>query len=395
MKYADLVSFCKTKRQKQVINTLVTAGNPKKAAEVLDCDASAVYKIIQRVEEYKAQYDASPEYNVTRTIPEPFVPTGVSTFYDDEGKVSRQWVKTAVAKNDQLKNIKAWIEDAVIDLPQFEISPLHPDPVDNTDLMAVYPLGDPHIGMAAYINEAGEDWDIKKAKQTFLGVFDRLVRTAPRCKQAVIVNLGDYFHADNIAGVTTRSGHHLDMDSNYQSMIEAGMDIMVFMIQSALDHHDSVRVINAVGNHDDTGSIFMQIALKHMFTNEPRVEIEVTSGPYNYVRFGKCFFGVHHGHTTKADKLPLVMATDKAKDWGETEYRAWYTGHIHHDTLKEYTGCTVESFRTLAAKDAYATWGGYRSGRDSKAIVLHREFGEVERHTVNISQLGGLDANTI
>lgn len=81
------------------------------------------------------------------------------------------------------------------------------------------------------------------------------------------------------------------------------------------------------------------------------------------------------------------MATDRAKDWGETEFRYLHTGHIHHDTMKEYPGVKVESFRTLAAKDAYATWNGYRSGQDSKAIVYHRDFGEVERHTVNIAMV--------
>ncbi|MFM7009520.1 MAG: oxidoreductase, partial [Betaproteobacteria bacterium] len=82
-----------------------------------------------------------------------------------------------------------------------------------------------------------------------------------------------------------------------------------------------------------------------------------------------------------------IMATDQAKEWGETEYRYWYTGHIHHDTLKEYAGCKVESFRTIAGKDAYATWNGYRSGQDSKCIVLDRHHGEVERHTVNIGMV--------
>jgi hypothetical protein len=99
------------------------------------------------------------------------------------------------------------------------------------------------------------------------------------------------------------------------------------------------------------------------------------------------FFGVHHGHTCKADKLPLVMATDKPKEWGQSEYRYWLTGHIHHDTRKEYSGCTVESFRTLAAKDAYAYSGGYRAGQDSKALVIHKDYGEVERHTINIAQV--------
>jgi len=61
--------------------------------------------------------------------------------------------------------------------------------------------------------------------------------------------------------------------------------------------------------------------------------------------------------------------------------------HIHHDTKTEFSGCSVESFRTLAAKDNYAHSGGYRAGQDSKALVIHKEYGEIERHTVNIDQL--------
>ena len=41
----------------------------------------------------------------------------------------------------------------------------------------------------------------------------------------------------------------------------------------------------------------------------------------------------------------------------------------------------------MAAADEYAYEGGWRSGSDSKALVLHKEFGEVERHTINVAQV--------
>jgi len=47
----------------------------------------------------------------------------------------------------------------------------------------------------------------------------------------------------------------------------------------------------------------------------------------------------------------------------------------------------VESFRTLAAKDAWQAAQGYRSGRDMYAIVLDAEHGEVERHRCDIRQV--------
>ena len=77
------------------------------------------------------------------------------------------------------------------------------------------------------------------------------------------------------------------------------------------------------------------------------------------------------------------MATDRAKDWGETVHRHWLMGHVHHESKREYAGVTVESFNTLAAKDAYAASGGWRSGRSMQSLVFHRVHGEVARSKVH------------
>ncbi len=311
---------------------------------------------------------------------------GTTTLYDENGNIKLQWLKTDTEKEAILTSFKACIENYVEELPKFkakEYKQLH----TADELLAVYPLGDPHIGMKAYKDEAGEDWDLTKTQEVICGVFDRLVKTTPHCKQAVIVNLGDYFHRDNMAGVTERHKHKLDTDGTYLMMVSTGMKIMVQMINSALEHHEHVRVINSLGNHDDTGAIFLQVALSHMYENEPRVQVDCANAVFQYFQHGTSLFGVHHGHTVKPDKLPLMMATDKPKEWGASEFRYFLTGHEHHEARKEYSGCIVESFRTLAAKDNYAYSGGWRAGRDSKALVIHEEFGEVERHTVNIAHV--------
>jgi hypothetical protein len=311
---------------------------------------------------------------------------GSSTLYNSDGSIKLQWVKTDVEKQAFLDSIKELVDSYVEELPKFKHKPYEVSHASE-DLLAVYPLGDPHVGMKAYKDEAGDDWDLVTAQEVFCGVFDRLVKTAPHCQEAVIVNLGDYFHRDNVAGVTERNRHVLDTDGNYMMMVDTGIKIMLQMINSALEHHQKVRVITIIGNHDDTGAMFLQAALKHMYQDEPRVEIDCTSSVFQYFQHGSSFFGVHHGHTCKADKLPLVMATDRPKEWGDSSFRYWLTGHIHHDSRKEYSGCSVESFRTLAAKDNYAYSGGYRAGQDSKALVIHKDYGEVERHTINIAQV--------
>ncbi len=82
------------------------------------------------------------------------------------------------------------------------------------------------------------------------------------------------------------------------------------------------------------------------------------------------------------------MACDRAEDWGQTKHRHWLCGHVHHSSVTEFPGVTVETFRTLAAADAYAAGHGYRAGRDMRAIVFHREHGEVERHRCDVGMIG-------
>lgn len=41
---------------------------------------------------------------------------------------------------------------------------------------------------------------------------------------------------------------------------------------------------------------------------------------------------------------------------------------------------------------AYAAFGGYRARQNMKCIVMHYQFGEVARHTVNPDMLKGAAA---
>jgi hypothetical protein len=375
-----------TPRQKEYLQAMDTYGTQAESAKALGVHESTIRKGVQAVKAKAASKGFAPEHDMTETCPDGYQVKGTSTLYDKDGNKKIQWVKTNVDKERQYEMMQEAIGALVSDLPRVE--PLSYKGSPSSSLMAVYPLGDPHIGVLCWAAETGQDWDLVIAEKAYLEMFDRLIMTAPACDHAVIVNLGDFFHTDNMEGTTTRSGHSLDVDGRYAKMVQVGMLIIRRMIETALTRHKTVRVINAIGNHDDTSSIFLAEALRNIYDNEPRVIIDRSTGPFHYIEFGKWVAGVHHGHTCKADKLPLLMATDVPDMWGRTFFRTWLTGHIHHDTLKEYNGCTVESFRTLAAKDSYAAWGGYRSLQDSKCLVIHEEYGEVERHTVSIRQLG-------
>jgi hypothetical protein len=305
---------------------------------------------------------------------------GMSTLYGADGKIAQQWVKTKEDDAEQAAIFRAACEAMAADLPQVE-----PRPALGTyrdDLMAVYPIGDPHIGMYAWKDETGDNWDLEIAERVHCGAMADLVSRAPPAKHAVVLELGDGLHYDSLAAVTPRSGHNLDADGRYAKMASVTVKTLRQCITSALDVHDTVEVIIVPGNHDETGALWLAIVLAHVYENEPRVKVHTSPALFHYVRFGNVLLGTHHGHTCKAEKLPGVMACDRAKDWGETLHRHWFTGHVHHESKKEYAGCTVESFNTLAGKDAHAANGGWRSNQSMSCVVFHRERGEWARSKV-------------
>lgn len=358
------------------------SGNKDRTARDLRIDPRSMRRRLKRL----ALKGYSPDHDMTRTVPDGFRVKGVSSLYNKDGELAAQWVKSTADAERQYQMMLEACKAMTEDLPQY--LPVCPPGNTNTDLMAVYPIGDAHIGMRAWGEETqGENWDMEIAERVQCGAMAALVEAAPAAERAVIVNLGDWFHADNMEGMTSRSGHIMDLDGRYAKMISVGMKVMRQCIQSALTKHGKVEVINVVGNHDDTGALWMSVALRHAYELDERVHIHEAPSAFHYVEFGTTLIGCHHGHTCKGERLPGVMAADQAKAWGRTEHRYWYLGHVHHQSVKEYAGVTVESFNTLTAKDAYAAFGGYRARQNMKCIVIHKEFGEVSRHTVHPDML--------
>jgi hypothetical protein len=246
--------------------------------------------------------------------------------------------------------------------------------------------------MHAWADECGESWDLKIAEETFRKMFDIIVDKSPPSLIAMLHIVGDTLHSDNIKGMTSRSNNILDMDGRYAKMVRVTIHIVLNMINSLLHKHKKVVVNIDRGNHDDVGSIWLVEVVLQVYKSNPRVEILDSQSPIHIYEFGKVLIASHHGHTMKMSDLPIIVASDYAQEWGRTKHRYGLTGHVHNDATlsqhgKEYTGMYVESLRTLAAKDAYATWAGYRSKRDTKCIVYHKELGEIERYTASIDAL--------
>ena len=303
---------------------------------------------------------------------------GVSSYYNANGELQAQWVKT-VAKQSQLKeDLEAFVDTLIEDVKG--VMPKMTAPVSDIDNeMVIYPIGDPHIGMYSWFEETGDDFDLDIAFNDMTVAVSQLVSSVPATKTAVVLNLGDFFHADNTSNRTTRSGAILDVDTRWPKVLRVGAKLMTEVISTALNHHEEVVVKNLIGNHDDHSAYALSLILDAFYSQEPRVTVDLSPSLYWYYVYGNNLLGATHGHTVKLPNLPTIMAEDKPEDWGRTKYRYWYTGHVHHKQVIEIGSSVIESFRSLVGKDAWTAASGYRSGRDISGIVLHKEFGEVAR----------------
>jgi len=381
-----------TEKQWEYMEAIEEHGGGRKAAEVIGASSSAINQARRAVIAKAVKQGYSPEHDYNHALPDGQKLRGISTYYDKDGKVRGQWVKGQEDRERQAEMMREAFEGFASQLPK--ALPVTPTQMDrSSSLMACYPVGDHHTGMLSWDKETGGDYDLLISEKLLTGAINELVSNAPACDEATLVFLGDFLHYDSFAAETPTSRNQLDADSRFPKMVRTGIRMMRYTVEQALTKHMHVRIIVEIGNHDLSCSIFLMECLMNVYENEPRVTVDTSPMHYHYFSFGKVLVGTHHGHGAKMTDLPLIMAHDQPKMWGEAKYRYWWTGHIHHDKQKNFfgtqdvQGTRVESFRILAPSDAWAAQKGYRPMQDMKCVVLHKEFGEVSRHTVNPEML--------
>lgn len=375
-----------TPRQVEMIDAIEKHGSHRSAAKALGIGHGTIGNAMASLQARAAKMGWSPSHDMTHVVPDGFRVKGVSTYYDDEGKVRGQWVKSTVDHNraeELVREAVSVLSEGVRGLAPLTNAPQSSD----ADLLAVYPFGDPHVGLYVWARECGDDFDLEIGRKLTLGAVDRLVASAPAAETAILLLLGDVFHMDDQTNQTPAHKHQLDVDSRFVKVLQVGIETYRHAILRALERHKRVIVKAVPGNHDPHAIWSLAFTLAAYFSSEPRVEIDLGPSKLWYFRFGKVLIGSTHGDTIKHEKLGGVMACDRAEDWGATKYRYWYTGHVHSKVVTELPGVVCESFRTLAAQDAYASGHGYRAGRDMLCIVHHRDFGEIERHRADIGML--------
>jgi hypothetical protein len=386
MKFDAQMASYATVRDLEYLEAMEKYGSIAKAAKELNVHRKTIHQAIDRLKKRAAMGGYSPEHDMTHPVPDGFKVRGVSTYYNNDGKAVGQWVKSGIDDTRQQEIIKEIVDGMCEQVPRADVTPPPIGTADN--LCTVYTLTDSHVGMLAWHKEGGEDWDLSIAERTLVGCFEQMVKSSPNASTCVVAQLGDFLHYDSaLSAVTPQSGHSLDADGRMPKMVKTAIRILRTVVARALEKHQKVVLLLAEGNHDISSSVWLRAMFQALYENEPRIQVIDSELPYYVYQHGQTMLAWHHGHLSKNNALPILFASQFPRVWGDTKKRYAHVGHRHHVEEKEHSGMTVIQHSTLAARDAYASRGGWMSERHVTSITYSDKYGQVARNTVTPEML--------
>lgn len=364
-------------------DALITAlresgGNKRAAARALGINHASVVRRAQGL----ALKGYSPAHNMTHSVPDGYKVKGVSTLYREDGSIAAQWVKSSEDAERQREMLQAAFAGMGDELPRVRRTAAPKG--CNADLLTCYVVTDYHLGMLAWSEETrGEPWDLGIAERLLVDWFASAIAQAPDAETAVFAQLGDFLHFDGLDAVTPEHRNLLDADTRFQKVVRCAIRVLRRVVEMLLAKHKHVRVLMAEGNHDPASSVWLREWFSAIYEGEPRVTVDTSPDPYYCIEHGSTSLFFHHGHKRNTGNVADVFAAKFRDVFGRTKHSYAHMGHRHHAELKESSLMVVEQHRTLAANDAYASRGGWISGRDAKAITYSKRYGEVSRVTVS------------
>lgn len=247
-------------------------------------------------------------------------------------------------------------------------------------------IPDLHLGKLAWAPETGHaHYDIKTAVKLYEAALEALIARTSQCKfDRVLLVLGnDLLHSDTKQGTTT-AGTQLDTDSRFhKSFLEARR-----MVTRAIERLRPIAPVTAAmvqGNHDNLSVWHLGDSLECFYHNATDVEILNSPNTRKYVQFGRVMLLLTHGDKGKLKDLPLLMATEQPKMFGETLHREAHVGHRHQLEVQEHRGIKIRTSPALCPPDAWHAENLFvGNARAAEAFVWHREEGLIAQATYTV-----------
>lgn len=380
-----------TDRQREYLEATIECGSHTKAAIKLGVSRRAVDRGIKLVEAKAAAVGVAPHRDLIHQTAEGFEAKRISTAYKDDGSVALQWVIQEPQKRDMRQKIESMLEGLTDDITGLA-EPTKPPEIVDADYCAMYLIGDHHFGMLADSETKldDDDWDVKIATKTLIRAVNRLANRVGNAHTGVLVNVGDFFHADSSHNTTT-AGTPVDVDTRIGKTFKLAGRLYQFLIKKLLEIHQEVVVINVRGNHDSDMACHLSSCLELIYDNEPRVNVLQNYSKFLHWEWQNNLFVYHHGDRIKHEQILQAVITNLDDEWSQCKNRYCHLGHIHHHMSREVGSMQFSHWGSLTATDQWHSDSGYGAERSMTAIVYHKDYGEDSRVKIKIDKIDDKD----
>jgi hypothetical protein len=231
--------------------------------------------------------------------------------------------------------------------------------------------------------DIGEQRSLEQTSQDFINAGQALLqktqqRNIPLSK--IVLPVGnDALHSDGLNSRTT-AGTEIETVYDARDAVQTVVESYVTLIR-LLKQVAEVDVVVVPGNHDEYTSYLIGMTLQGWFICDSSVTVYNDKNSRKYFLYGKNLIGFDHGRRIKPAKYLGLMAVEASDLWGQSQYREWLTGHLHHERgmyhpVVEEEGVTVRTLPALCGTDNWHYMMGF-VGRQQAAqgLLYHPEYG--------------------
>lgn len=237
--------------------------------------------------------------------------------------------------------------------------------------------GELHYGKAGWISETGESYNREIAEKRLVDARQNMLEEVAdrgRPEKFIWAIGNDFLHIDNELGTTTK-GTPQDCDGTAARILREGFELLIRDADSLLAVAP-IEVVYVPGNHDHLLTTAMLTMLESWYAKNGLVTVNFTARSRSYVKYGQSILGFTHGDgALKAKDYISTMAKEAAEFWSTTKHRAFFTGHLHTEVVRELTGGTAYQMKSLSGQDRYHERNGYLSEAGMCSYIVDSDKG--------------------
>ena len=297
----NLDEYASSDTQRRHRAAVVEHGSIRAAADALGISRGTLSESVNRLVKRAAQRGYAPAHGQSHPAPPGQSIRGVSTLYNAAGEVQAQWVKTKASPEDLHEQLRVFVEELRETAPRAE--PARPPLNTADDTLAVYPIGDPHMGMFAWREEGGEDFDLKIATRDMRARRRRSDGRHARQQHGGRAAAGRLSCMETTATTRRPSPATASMSTPATPRCSAPAPGSCWTWSTPLCAGTTKSSFGWFsGNHDPESSLALALILDAHFSDEPRVKVDLSSSAFWYHRFGSTLHRQHarrHGEDSR------------------------------------------------------------------------------------------------